>query len=611
MRKHESIAQLAEHALRLAQVGEFEGAAAIFEQAMALDAANLDLRYNLAVVEENLGHIGKAASLLIQVLQRKPASPFAAASRLSRLLSRYRIDDEIVLTPTGLNTALQTCDVALQPLTEAGLQWLSTQNANWQDGIRCIASGESSELEAGRLVFKSLRHLSRAEHEMLCLCLREGIVKNIENERLLTGMRAALLLDGARTFLDDRDVFSLALALMVQGWNNDHAWAETSEETAALSALKIDRAALLAGDMHATRAFLCAALYRPLDEIVSPSLEKEDVRSVRPKSLREALSAQIHERAERDAAAKSIPVIGALSDETSLKVARQYEASPYPRWKTVQRSAPGSLQRYLGRLMPADRFAFMDGDCDILIAGCGTGQQALMSATAHGSKARLLAIDISRASLAYAKVMAAREKVANVSFVQADILDVAKLERRFDVIYCVGVLHHMADWRAGWRALLSCLKPSGLMNIGLYSATARQGLRELRHEEDYPGPGCTDAAARIYRRSLLLRDDETPASYVKQSRDFYALNTFRDLVLHESEATVTIEEIAQFLDDEGLIFRGFTLDTKVLQEFATMFPAAGPAGTLADWAAFERMKPHTFDGMYYFWAEREEKPAAR
>ncbi|MBS0250140.1 MAG: methyltransferase domain-containing protein [Proteobacteria bacterium] len=609
MRKRETIAQLAEHALRLAQVGEFDGAAAFFEQAIALDSSNFDLQYNLAIVEENLGHIGRAASLLIQVLQRKPPSPFAAAARLSRLLTRYRIDDSKVIAPAGLVTALQTRDVALQPLTEAGLQWLSTQNADWRDGIGRIASGELSELDSGRAMLGKLRHLGRAEHEMLCLCLREGIVKSIENERLLTGMRAALLIGGGGKFLDDRDHFNLALALMVQGWNNDHAWAETSQETAALAALKIDRAALLVGDMQATRAFLCAALYRPLEQIVTPPLGAEDMRALKPKSFRETLSAQIMERAARDAAAKSIPAVGALCDETSLKVARQYEASPYPRWKTVQQSAPGALQRYLSRLMPADRFAFMDGECDILIAGCGTGQQALMSATAHGPKARLLAIDISRASLAYASVMAAREKVTNVSFVQVDILDVAQLGRCFDVIYCVGVLHHMADWRVGWRALLSCLKPSGLMNIALYSATARQGLRDLRDDKDYPGAGCTDAAARVYRRLLLLRADETPASYVRQSRDFFALNTFRDLVLHESEATVTIEEIAQFLDDEGLVFRGFTLDKNVLQEFATMFPAAAPAGTLADWAAFEQLKPHTFDGMYYFWVEREEKPA--
>ncbi|HML27287.1 MAG TPA: methyltransferase domain-containing protein [Hyphomicrobium sp.] len=609
MRKSQSILQLAEHALRLAQIGDFEGAASFFSEAIALDTHNLDLRYNLAIVEEQLGHITAAAGLLIQVLQRKPADPFAAASRLSRLLTRYRVEDSSVLSPAGIKSALQSRDVALQPISEAGLQWFGAENAAWAEGIRRIVSGEMAEVDAGRALISKLRHADRAEREMLGLCLRQGIVKRIDNERLLTGVRAAILLDRRGSFFDDHENFNLALSLMVQGWNNDHAWAETPAETEELSALSIDRAALLAGDLHATRAFICAALYRPLEDIVSPPLGVGDIGKLKPKSFRETIGPQIIEQADRDAAARSIAAIGTLSDETTLKVARQYEKSPYPRWRTVQRSTPGALQKYLSRLMPPDRLALLDRDSDVLIAGCGTGQQALMAATAHGPKARLVAIDISRASLAYASVMAEREKITNIAFVQADILDAARLERRFDLIYCVGVLHHMADWRAGWRALLSCLKPSGVMNIGLYSAIARQGLRDLRAEPDYPGAGCTDAAARAYRRSLLLRDDDTPGSYIKQSRDFFALNTFRDLVLHESEATVTIEEIAAFLREAGLTFRGFALEKPVLQKFAEMFPASSPAGTLAEWAAFERQNPRTFDGMYYFWADREEKPA--
>ncbi len=38
----------------------------------------------------------------------------------------------------------------------------------------------------------------------------------------------------------------------------------------------------------------------------------------------------------------------------------------------------------------------------------------------------------------------------------------------------------MADWRAGWRALLGVVKPGGLMYVGLYSATSRAGLVALR-----------------------------------------------------------------------------------------------------------------------------------
>ena len=48
------------------------------------------------------------------------------------------------------------------------------------------------------------------------------------------------------------------------------------------------------------------------------------------------------------------------------------------------------------------------------------------------------------------------------------------LNKKFDIIESAGVLHHMADPVAGWRTLTNCLKPNGLMKIGLYSNLARQ-----------------------------------------------------------------------------------------------------------------------------------------
>ena len=598
-----SIDQLAEHGLRLAQVGNLEDAASTFKNAIALDGRNLDLPYYLAIVEEKSGNVHRAAALLTEVLRRKPSYPKAAA-RLSRLLARYRIDDFGVLDQAGLRAALVSQGIALQPIVDASYAWIAAQDVAWVNGIRGITAGEIRERDLGRNLIGGNCTNRSLGLELLHQCLRRGTVKNSGVERLLTGVRAAVLIDCRDSCFDDRGTFELLLALMVQGSNNDYAWAETPEEVTALDALQINRAELLAGDPDSTHAFLCAALYRPLSKIVSPALDLADVRQLKPRSLRETIGPQIAEQTRYQAATMLIPVLNPISDATSLKVAGQYEAAPYPRWQSLQHSPSGAIQRYLGRFVAPERLVFMNGDFDVLIAGCGTGQQALMLATAYGSKARLTAIDLSRASLAYASVMTARQNVSNVTLIQADVLDAPLLDRDFDIIQCVGVLHHMADWRAGWRALLSRLKPAGLMNIGLYSALARQGLRELRGESNYPGVGCSDAAARVYRRSLMLREDAAPGGYLKFSRDFYTLNTFRDLALHESEANVTIEEIAEFLDETGLVFRGFELEDQVTHEFAEVYPKSARPGLLADWASFERLNPHTFDAMYCFWVER-------
>ena len=59
-----------------------------------------------------------------------------------------------------------------------------------------------------------------------------------------------------------------------------------------------------------------------------------------------------------------------------------------------------------------------------------------------------------------------------VSYGQADILELGRLGRTFDVVDVGGVLHHMAEPLTGWRVLVSLLRPGGLMRVALYS-TAR------------------------------------------------------------------------------------------------------------------------------------------
>ncbi|MEQ1613106.1 MAG: methyltransferase domain-containing protein [Hyphomicrobiaceae bacterium] len=589
--------------MRLAKLGDLDAAVDAFVEAIALDRRNLDLQYNLSILQEQRGEIDQAAALLTEVLHRKPLHP-QAASRLSRLLARYQIEDLRVLDAAGLKAALMADNIAHQPIVDCATKWLVANQPSIEASIDLIERGKGEERICGKAVIAE-RTAEFLKHEALLLCLRQGIIKHPGFERLLTGVRASLLLDCATARFDDRGLTGLALALIVQGWNNDHAWAETSTEIAALSALAIDRAALLAGDREATRRLICAALYRPLDEIIAPPLTADEARRLKPRSLRETIEPQVIATARQRAAGAAIPSLKSLIDTTSLKVAGQYEAAPYPRWHSLHISAPGALTHAIKERLPAGTHAWLDHPFEVLIAGCGTGQQALQSATGYGPTIHLTALDLSRASLGYASDMADRHQIANVSFVLGDILDAGLIERDFDIIECVGVLHHMADWRAGWRALLQRLKPTGLMYIGLYSAVSRQNLCALRAESTYPGPGCDTARARDYRRELLLRDDAVPGGDLKISRDFYSLNAFRDLVLHESEAHVTIEEIAEFLDANRLLFRGFTVEADVQAEFAAAYPGSGRPGTLANWAAFERSRPRLFDAMYRFWVERQ------
>ena len=54
------------------------------------------------------------------------------------------------------------------------------------------------------------------------------------------------------------------------------------------------------------------------------------------------------------------------------------------------------------------------------------------------------------------------------------------LNRKFDVIKCGGVLHHMKEPLEGLKVLLELLEPHGFLKLGLYSEISRQHIVRIR-----------------------------------------------------------------------------------------------------------------------------------
>lgn len=584
--------------LEAARAGDPQTALGLLERAVKAERRRAGHRFNLALVLEQLGAPGEAMVRLTEALRLDPG--FAeAARRLSVLLAHYTLDEPGALDAFGLKAALAFDTVDRQPLAEGALAHAAQTTALGA----ALAQGRTDgwDMAARRLIAKKTDAALR--NDLLLLGLGSGVNVDPDLERLLTALRRTMLLELEDERFRDRALTAFAAALIAQLMTNEYVFAVSPPEQEALDVLHVDREAALAGADDASRALLLACLYAPAEAVLG-DVAPDDCAGLKPKPLRELVAARLTERAEERALAETLPRIGDIADTTSQKVAAQYEASPYPRWRSLHVPAPGSLARALTRFFAAERLAFMEGPFDVLIAGCGTGHHALLSALAYGPEARVLAIDLSAASLAYAKRMAARFGAENIEFAQADILSLAGLDRSFHIVESVGVLHHMAEPFAGWRVLAERLRPGGLMLVGLYSALSRQNLMALRDDPAYPGPGCSDVAARAFRAELMARAEGAPGAQLVRSHDFYALSAFRDLVLHESEAQMTLDEIADFLDKSALAFRGFTLGPHVLDAFAEAYPDDPFPGTLVNWAAFEQANSTTFDGMYQFWCEK-------
>jgi SAM-dependent methyltransferase len=261
------------------------------------------------------------------------------------------------------------------------------------------------------------------------------------------------------------------------------------------------------------------------------------------------------------------------------------------------------VRQALAALFPGldlGRLALPDAP-DILVAGCGTGYQTAVTA-ARNPRARILAVDLSLASLAYARRRAQALGLPNVAFAQADLLALGALTKRFHVIECAGVLHHLADPLAGWRVLRGLLHPGGVMKIALYSELARTGVVEARAIAAREGLGADLAGVRALRRLVRALPESSPARALALSTDFASASGARDLMLHVQEHRFTTARIAAALDALDLEFLGFEITRPtVLAAYRERFPDDRDARSLERWGRFEAEHPDTFSGMYQFW----------
>lgn len=311
----------------------------------------------------------------------------------------------------------------------------------------------------------------------------------------------------------------------------------------------------------------------------------------------------IDHRQEQDIAGQ-LTALTKIRNEVSRKVRRQYEENPYPRWITAQRPkamTPGDLVR---SLRPGEVMRGFSHPAAILVAGCGSGQHPIQMAMAC-TDCEILAVDLSRASLAYAARMAERFGVTNITFQQADILELDGLNRQFAIIACSGVLHHLKEPLEGWRRLVKLLAPDGVMKIGLYSSIARSGVqaaREIVRTRKFPA---TVEGVRKCRHAILNLPEGHPSRGVLTFNDFFSTSGCRDLIMHVQECTFTVPDLADCLEQLSLRFLGFQCDPHIQARFLALFPEKSALTDLASWDRFEEANPDTFHSMYQFWCCRK------
>jgi 2-polyprenyl-3-methyl-5-hydroxy-6-metoxy-1,4-benzoquinol methylase len=416
---------------------------------------------------------------------------------------------------------------------------------------------------------------------LLLRMLEDVVIRDSGLERIITEAR--------RKMLDEPLALPVMVAIAQQCFNTEYVFDETEEERGKVDALR-DR--ILSAEPAPPHWYAAYAAYRPLLTLQAKNIP-----------IASLARRQIQEPLEEKRLAASIPRVSTAKGDVSEAVKAQYEENPYPRWVRTQTSfSAATLVQIVRELFPQAMVDAISKNPRILVAGCGTGQNAIITARRFAG-ASVLAVDLSLASLGYAKRKTRELGVDNIEYRQADILSLGALEGRFDLIECLGVLHHLEDPFEGWRVLAALLKPGGFMRVGLYSEAGRRSVvraRELIAAEGFrPDPD----GIRACRAAIRARAGEESFAKIVRNEDFYSMSGCRDLLFHVQEHRFSLPQIEVMIGRLGLTFLGFEFPDSgaTVERYRARFPADRHVLNLKNWDQLERDFPDTFARMYQFW----------
>lgn len=190
----------------------------------------------------------------------------------------------------------------------------------------------------------------------------------------------------------------------------------------------------------------------------------------------------------------------------------------------------------------------------ILVAGCGSLEAAI---TAQDNPlASVCGIDQSAASLDATDRLRRRHRLENLELRQLDLQAAGNLNRRFELIICFGVLHHLEDPLRGLRALASTLSDDGRMLIAVYNRDHRLGLSMLQRGLNELGLGQSESDIALARRVVHALPPQHPARMTLSDADVVRAtdSDIVDTLLGARERSYNVGELLALVGDAGLSF---------------------------------------------------------
>ena len=574
----------------LHELGRLDEAEASCKQAIALKPDYAKAHSNLGNTLQELGRLEESISCYVRAINLKVDFD-SAYSNLGSALNGARFNQgDQSLYPILINLLNRGNFARPRDVAGAILSLLRLDSLIEDALLNTTAFTDVEEVD------RAINTLTQVPllHQLMRICP----LPDLQLEASFVSMRRVLLADLEQLKTSPESIHFLS-TLSLHCFTNEYVYFETEEEAELISVLEAAIAERIAQASQPTiTETLVLATYRPLHQYGwSAKLQVLDqLPEVKVRLLEEPLSERV--------IAQNIPALSNVDDDVSRKVRQQYEESPYPRWIQM---AISPKAKSTAQVCNEVKLQLHSEDIKsvfspfILIAGCGTGQHSIRTASRFAN-CKVTAIDLSRASLAYAQRKTSELGITNIEYLQADILNLGELGQEFDIIESSGVLHHLEDPMAGWRVLIDLLKPGGLMKIGLYSQLARRHIVKTRKEIARRGIGTSEEEIKQFRQSLVESQEEHQQQLAGFG-DFFSLSEVRDLFFHVQEHRFTLLQIQHCLDELRLKFCGFD-NPHIVRRFKHFFGKDSDACDLSLWHQFEEENPSTFASMYQFWCQK-------
>jgi SAM-dependent methyltransferase len=259
------------------------------------------------------------------------------------------------------------------------------------------------------------------------------------------------------------------------------------------------------------------------------------------------------------------PAIMKTPKDISSAVERLYDTYPFPPEPLLDTPPPG----YNWRWNWLAAYNFCTGqkpqkqDIRILDAGCGTGVGTEYLVHLN-PQAEVVGIDLSSGALQVAQERCRKSGANRVEFHHLSLYDADKLPGEFDLINCVGVLHHLPDPKRGIQSLASKLRPGGLMHIFVYGELGRYEIQLMQQAIALlQGNQRGDYRDGVQLGRQIFSSLPDTNRLVKREKERWSLENhrdecFADMYVHPQEIDYNIETLFELIDASGLDFVGFS-----------------------------------------------------